>query len=439
MSSCLKKQSTFRVSSCCNSLKEPLKVILDSESEPLEILASTPLQIVGNMDAFYRFRISEPLTLFDSKQINDSQPLFWDDAEISGSGTNSLHNANQASTIMSVSSNEAGTRVRQTFRYFNYQPGKSQLVIMTGIFGNRSQGIISRMGLFTARNGLFFEQSSLGMGVVVRSFTTGSAVDTRINQADWNIDTMDGNGPSGIVLDFTKTIIYIIDYEWLGVGTIRYGVFIDGKPYYVHAIHNSNINTVVYMSTPNLPLRYEISNDGTGPSSLLTHICTTVITEGGRQQTGIERGINRGNDSLIASVANNIYPLIGLRLKSTHLGAFIQLIDYSVLCTSSSIYAYYIILNPTAVGVPLTWTPLTNSAVEYSYGESTTTLTGGTILATGVLQSTGQNPDVLKRAIRSDLTLGSSIAGVRDEIYIGIQSFSNNETFYGSAVWNESF
>ena len=260
-------------------------------STPLEVFTSsnTPLQIAGNMDAFYRMRISEPLTIFDSKQLVDSQPLFWDDAQTSGAGTSSTYNTNQASTSISVSASTAGTRVRQTFRYFNYQPGKSQLVIMTGIFGSVLAGITSRLGLFTANNGMFFEQSPLGMGVVVRSFTSGVAVDTRINQANWNLDTMDGTGPSGITLDFTKTLIYIIDYEWLGVGTIRYGVYVNGLPYYVHAVHNSNINTVVYMSTPNLPLRYEISNDGTGLASSLTHICTTVITEGGRQQTGLER------------------------------------------------------------------------------------------------------------------------------------------------------
>jgi len=149
--------------------------------------------------------------------------------------------------------------------------------------------------------------------------------------------------------------------------------------------------------------------------------------------------VNRGNTSLVASTANNIYALVGVRLKTTHLGAFIQLVDYSALCTSAAIYTYYILLNPTIVGTALTWTPLTNSAVEYAFGTSATTLTGGTVLATGVLQATTQNPDILKRAVESDLSIGSSIAGVRDELFIAIQSFSSNETFYGAAVWNESF
>ena len=33
-----------------------------------------------SVDAFGRFRVSAPDTLFDSKQIFDNQPLFWDES-----------------------------------------------------------------------------------------------------------------------------------------------------------------------------------------------------------------------------------------------------------------------------------------------------------------------------------------------------------------------
>ena len=119
------------------------------------------------------------------------------------------------------------------------------------------------MGLFNNENGIFLLQDETTLKIGLRTFTSGVAVDTEIAQDSWNIDKLDGTGNSGITLDQTKTLIFFSDFEWLGVGTVRYGFFIDGIPYYCHAIHNSNVNTVVYMSTPNLPLRYEIENDGT--------------------------------------------------------------------------------------------------------------------------------------------------------------------------------
>ena len=99
-----------------------------------------------NVDAFARLRVSNPQTIFDSKQIADNQPLFWDDAEVSGAGTATLYNTNQASTTISVTANTAGKRVRQTRRWLNYQSGKSQLIIMTAVMsGNATK----RIGQFT--------------------------------------------------------------------------------------------------------------------------------------------------------------------------------------------------------------------------------------------------------------------------------------------------
>jgi hypothetical protein len=168
----------------------------------------------GNLDAFARVRMSSPETVFDSKQLSDKQPLFWDDQLISGSGGASTYNTNQASTTLSVANLTAAVRVRQTFRRFNYQPGKSQLFIQTGIFGTAATGIKRKIGLFDDKNGLFFDQLSTGMGVTIRTYTSGSAVDTRVAQAAWNIDKLTGPGASGINLDFSKSQIFFFDFEW---------------------------------------------------------------------------------------------------------------------------------------------------------------------------------------------------------------------------------
>lgn len=85
-----------------------------------------------SVDSFSRFRVSSPHTEFDSKQLHDNLPLLFDDQETSGSGTSSTHSTATAQSSLQVSATTAGTRVRQTFRRFNYQPGKSQYIILTG-------------------------------------------------------------------------------------------------------------------------------------------------------------------------------------------------------------------------------------------------------------------------------------------------------------------
>jgi len=144
-------------------------------------------------DAFGRLRVSSPTTLFDSKQLFDAQPLLWDDQETSGSGTGSTHSTNTVSTTMTVGATTAGVRVRQTFQSFNYQPGKSQLILLTGVMNKTGggTGINRRIGMFNAKNGLFFEDAEGTLNVVRRTYVTGSAVDNKVAQSAWNLDKLD--------------------------------------------------------------------------------------------------------------------------------------------------------------------------------------------------------------------------------------------------------
>ena len=392
-----------------------------------------------NLDAFARLRISNPTTIFDSKQIYNSKPLFWDDAQVNGAGTTSAHNTNQASTTISVGA-AAGKRVRQTFRHFNYQPGKSQLFIQTFNLGAGGIGVKKRVGLFNNENGIFLLQDETTLKIGLRTFTSGVVVDTEIAQDSWNIDKLDGTGNSGITLDQTKTLIFFSDFEWLGVGTVRYGFFIDGIPYYCHAIHNSNVNTIVYMSTPNLPLRYEIENDGTGAVNSLVHICSTVITEGGRSDTGFPFGLNRANNPLITNNDALIYPLISLRLNPNNLGAFIKLLNFTINCTSSATYAYYLIVNPTVTGTALNFSSLSNSSIQYDKNTTNaTTISGGTVLLTDIATDTNNSQSGVKGLLNTDFALGSKIDGTPDIVCLGIQRLNGGtETFYASLNFSET-
>lgn len=393
---------------------------------------------VSSSDAFGRIRFSSPQTIFDSKQIYDNQPFFWDDAG-TGAGSSSTYNSNQASTTIAVSSLTAGARIRQTFRRFNYQPGKSSLILMSGVFKTTGAGITKQIGHFDAENGLFFRLTSAGISVVRRTKTSGSVVDNVVARSSWNIDKLDGTGASGVTLDFSKTQILVIDFEWLGVGSVRFGFVVNGSILYCHQINNANNLSLVYMSTPNLPLRYEIINDGTGAADGLDHICSTVIVEGGRDENGFELCIDRGATGLTTLNDSDIYPLIAARLKSTRLGATIQFSDLSLLCTSTAAFRWVLVLNPTITGTALSYTGVTNSALEVDFSTTNATkVTAGTgvLLASGYGQAS--NESGINLDLPSNLTIGSKIDGTADIMVLGVQRITGTtETFFGSLSWNE--
>lgn len=390
-------------------------------------------------DAFQRVRVSEPATLFDSKTLSDNLPQAYDDQQVSGAGTTSLFSAARASVTMGVAAATAGQRVRQTFRRFNYQPGKSQLVLMTGVLGTGVAGVTKRLGLLDGSNGTFFQQAGTTLGIGIRSSVSGAPVDTVVPQASWNIDPMNGSGPSGITLDVTRAQIFAIDFQWLGVGTVRFGVSIGGVLYYVHAVNNANSITSVYESSPNLPVRWEITNDGTGGAATFETICSTVISEGGRQSGGYDRVADRGVTPLVTLNDNSLYPLIAVRLRSTYLGAQMVPNLLSLLCTSTAAYRWALLLNPTVVGVALAFAAVAaDSAVEADVTKvNTTTVTGGTVLRSGYSQSTTVGEVLLDP--QTDFALGANIAGTADILVLAVQRLTGTaETFYGSLGWREA-
>jgi hypothetical protein len=97
-------------------------------------------------------------------------------------------------------------------------------------------------------------------GATAQHVVASKTTETRIPQSQFNIDKIDGTGPSGFNIDLTKMQMFYIDYSWYGAGFIRWGVRgINGDVFYVHKMENNNINQEAYMRSGNLPARYESS------------------------------------------------------------------------------------------------------------------------------------------------------------------------------------
>jgi hypothetical protein len=83
--------------------------------------------------------------------------------------------------------------------------------------------------------------------------------DVKVAQTAWNLDRMDGTGPSGYNIDLSKIQMFYMDYSWYGAGAIRFG-FKDqsGQVIYCHRFIHNNIQTEAYLRSGNLPARYEV-------------------------------------------------------------------------------------------------------------------------------------------------------------------------------------
>jgi len=258
----------------------------NSLGQPIIRTAASDLPDSALIDAFGRQRFSQPYTLADySHAYGQEEEMI---TETSGSGTTS-NKPDQASIELSLGTGATDYVVHQSRQYHQYQPGKSQLVMMSFNFQSVRANTSKRLGYFDDRNGVFLQQAGDGtISIVKRSYSSGAAVDTTIDQADWNINKLDGSEASaGITLDLTKSHLLIIDFQWLGVGRIRIGFAIGGAIVYCHEFQHSNVDTTVYWSNPALPVRCELRNTGTAVGTTTSlQTCATVMSEGGDQTTG---------------------------------------------------------------------------------------------------------------------------------------------------------
>jgi hypothetical protein len=227
------------------------------------------------LDAFSRVGVAQPTTLFDSAFQYDAQPLLWE--QTTNATATITHLPNESS--LSMTSTNGATCAIQTRQYHRYQPGKAQQVFMTGTFGADASST-ERIGYFDAQNGFFFEVVDGDLYVVRRSNVTGTTADTRVERSAFNLNR-------STTIDLTKPQIFVFDIQFLGVGRVRMGVDIDGLVVWLHEFRHANREgTGVYMTTANLPCRYEIKA-GTGAYATLKAICTAVISSGGFED---ERG-----------------------------------------------------------------------------------------------------------------------------------------------------
>ncbi|NBP16069.1 hypothetical protein EBU95_17040, partial [bacterium] len=238
-----------------NDLNNPIPVTGTFNTTITGTITTTVVD--GAADAFGRLRVSEAFTLGDYKHTYGIDPNFRDTLSNGGTVT---HITNQAAARLATSNNASSRAVHQTKQYHNYMPGKSQLIKSTINFYSATANVTKRTGYYDDLNGIYFEQIGSGeLAFVIRTDTSGTASDARrAIQSSWNKDKCDGTGASGFNLDITKTQIFWIDFQWLGVGRVRCGFVHNGVMIVAHEFYNSNNLPVVYMSNPNLPVRCEI-------------------------------------------------------------------------------------------------------------------------------------------------------------------------------------
>ena len=401
------------------------------------LTANTSVTISGfgqSADAFGRLRVSNPFTLFDT------QARYYDHGQFSNVnvGTaNVVYVASQSSYQLNVGSANGDSVIRESKRVFAYQPGKSQLTMNTFCFATPKTNLRQRVGLFGANNGVFFENDGTYNYMVIGYQSFGN--EERVRQDAWNGDRLNGSGgitnPSNITLYPDRTQIFYADVEWLGVGSVRCGFVVNGAYVLCHTFHHANQLGFdrVYMTTATLPIRYEITNTGaTSGASMMTQICSTVISEGGYNSFGTTESYGTGTTQKRLSNSGTYYPVVSIRLNAARLDAIVVPRQIDVLSPSVNYYRWALLNNATLTGATFAQTSQSGTV---DIDTAATAVAGGFEIQSGYASS--RELTQLSSVDFFQFQLGRTMQGVSDVVTLAIAATANNADVLAELGWQE--
>nr|QBK92203.1 MAG: hypothetical protein LCPAC304_05500 [Pithovirus LCPAC304] len=286
-------------------------------------------------------------------------------------------------------------------------------------------------------DGYFFELEGTTMGIVYRTASSGSQVDTRVVQSSWNIDTFDGNGPSRITITtWDDAYLLIFDQQWLGVGQVRIGLIIEGIIRYAHIFTNEGLQ-LPYTRTAKLPIRYEIENVSAGATSdEMRMMCQSVLMEA---QPSLIYPQFTFEDNVDSLGAREVF--LSLRLKASQNRVTLRLVDVSVVVTNNATFRtglIEVVLNPTLQNDTWAQNPSPFSAAELD-NDFSTTFTGGTLIAQGQASQGGvSHLSITSGGNRSPyFDINSDIAGTSDILSLIGSNLAGSPNVSATMTWIE--
>lgn len=326
----------------------------------------------SNIDAFGNLSVTT-----QSPQIQLQFPYNINSDEVTstttGSGTVSH---SQPFCILSTTAAINSSSSISSKNLLHYFTGQGGIVLFTAIFTTGVANNIQEVGLGDSVNALTFGYNGSTFSINRRT----NSSDNYVAQSSWNVDKMDGTGPSGQTLDPTKGNVYKIQYQWLGFGQIQF--FIEnsnaGTFQLVHKITYSNLNTTTTLLNPSLPLFAKTTNTSNNTNIVIKIPSMFAAVQGDTGNLGLLNSINNSKSGVttelnILTIRNNA-TFGGISNKKRVIPLF-----FSSTNTGSPDCTYKFKLNAALGGAP-SYTDISTNTSVVAYDTAGTTVTGGRLL-----------------------------------------------------------
>lgn len=400
------------------------------------------------------WNLSNAISLMEL-QMNVDANLLEIDTYATKTGTNNRYDPNTQLMRQQIIL-PTGKSIRQSKMYINYRLGQDTLAVMSGTLIEPDridalqtiapQNILSRIGLFEDHNegcaGYFFQfKNTIGNDEEISVVLRRGQVDTEIPQNEWNIDKLNGQGPSVLNVNFRKNMTFVFEMRNRQGTVMRMGIMHNDLIVFCHEFSDSVFGTSMTSEfMPSLPLRWEIqgvTSTVAGATSSGSMLQGYAIVYGKQNRTNNDIRVFGTNSKQKLLYANEVNKnLIALSLQSNRIRCRAQLTKIQIINTQTGFARWDLILNPrfeiNGNRTDPSFDLVENTIIQRN--DSNDTIDADTILATGFIGSNAIETIVLDDQFAS---LMARIDGTPDVIALRINGMFGTTNVAAAVSWRE--
>jgi hypothetical protein len=336
-------------------------------------------------------------TAFGETLVGQLHPIFYGSFEytvdnttqnintVQGSGT---VGQSQAMAVVGTGTTIGSTALLQSKQHAKYHAGLGGMARFTGLFSEPVVGTEQFIGILgeTSSNGTTFSDGfSVGYdGTEFGFYRFQDNTIKSVPQNEWNLDRMDGTGPSGMVLDHQKLNVYFIQFQYLGAGAISLHIEDEftGEMVKVHNLLYANLNTIPSVFNPNFHFTMFCRNKLTTSNVECKSASYAYFIEGKTDYTeihqphfatGIQQKLTVTSEVAIVTLRNKL-KYAG---KSNFIDILIQGLTGSVESSAANNLANLRLIRNTTLGGAPSYSDINTTDSVIEMDTSGTTVTGG--------------------------------------------------------------
>ncbi|KAG5183107.1 hypothetical protein JKP88DRAFT_273082 [Tribonema minus] len=356
------------------------------------------------LDEQSRLRVRVPCN-FERQQAVSNRPYIQESFTYGVSADSTITTLVGAGTVTSSASRAvvaSGAAINTsarlaTDRLTTCAPGTASLMIASAAFTAGIAGNTQVVGGGNLVNGLFFGFNGTSFGVAVRS----NSVTAWIPQASWNVDALDGTGPSGVTLNPLFGNTYAVSYGGMGYGCATFMVMAPAAAatnpsislddfIAVHRESFANTSASVGVLNPQFPLT-AISANTTATTAVPIYVAGFCAFAEAEPSNAVMYALD-ANRSITAIAAAPILTL----MNNATLGGVTNMSTVMLRSLSVAIIAgtrllwLMIIRNPTQTNLGTMVNVGASSCVSYSVAAAATVTDTTGVTVYGIAINTGQ-------------------------------------------------